>query len=74
MDIKAEKLDLIQWLSGLTDESIIAKIIAIKKEKLYAIEEISTDEVREIQEGLDQANKGDFISHDEVMKNPRKWG
>ncbi len=36
---------------------------------------LNTDEKdkEDIEEGLNQLDKGDFISHDEVMKNPRKW-
>lgn len=33
MDIKAEKLNLIQRLIELTDETIIAKINALRKDK-----------------------------------------
>jgi putative addiction module component (TIGR02574 family) len=33
MDIRAEKLDLIQWLTQLSDEKVIRKIKALRNEK-----------------------------------------
>ncbi len=36
MDIKAEKLDLIQWLTQLSDEKTINKIRALRNEKSHA--------------------------------------
>ena len=35
---------------------------------------ISDGEKREIEEGLDQLDRGEFLSHEEVMKDARKWG
>ena len=36
MDLRAEKLDLIQWLTQLSDEKIIRKIKAIRNEKAHS--------------------------------------
>lgn len=69
MDIKAEKLDLIQWLTGLTDETVIAKIKALKKEKADWWDTISAEEKAEIEEGIRQADKGETIPHNEVKKS-----
>jgi predicted transcriptional regulator len=34
---------------------------------------ITEAERKEIEEGIAQADRGEFISHEDVMKNPRKW-
>ena len=35
MDIKAEKLDLIHWIAGLTDEETVNKIKSIQQETIH---------------------------------------
>ena len=35
MDLQAEKLDLIHWLTQLSDKKIISKISALRNEKLH---------------------------------------
>jgi predicted transcriptional regulator len=73
MDIKAEKLDLIQWLTQLTDKKIINEIKALRKEKSDWWNDISNEEKAEIEEGLAQANKGEVVSHEQVMTKYDKW-
>lgn len=34
---------------------------------------ISEEERAEIEQGIAEADRGEFISHEEVMKNPKKW-
>ena len=34
---------------------------------------ISEEEKAEIEEGAKEIERGEFISHEEVMANPRKW-
>lgn len=36
-------------------------------------DEISNEEKAEIQEGVKEIEEGNFIAHEEVMVNPRKW-
>ena len=36
MDLRAEKLDLIQWLAQLSDENVIRKIKALRNEKAHS--------------------------------------
>ena len=73
MNIQAEKLGLIQWLTQLTDENVIAKIKALRSEKSDWWDDISIEEKTEIEEGLTQADKGEFKSHAEVRKKYEKW-
>ena len=38
MDIRAEKLDLIQWMAQLSDETIVRKIKALRNETVHSTE------------------------------------
>ena len=74
MDIKAEKLELIQWLAGVRDMGIIKEFINLKKSKeVDWWNTISAEERAEILEGIAQADKGEVIPHEEVMEKYKKW-
>jgi len=71
MDLKAEKLELIQWLAQLTDENIIAKIRNLRNEKTDWWDEISEEERSSIQVGLEELERGEGVSHETVVKKMR---
>ncbi len=71
MDLKAEKLELIQWLAQLTDENIIAKIRNLRNEKTDWWDQIADEERVSIQEGLEELERGEGVSHEEVLKKVR---
>jgi len=76
MDIKLQnkKIELIQWLSTLNDQSLIDKIMTLrKKEKTDWWNEISTAEKNSIEKGIQDANNGKLTSHSEVKKLYEKW-
>ncbi len=74
MDIQSEKLNFIQWFSGVTDLSTIKEFIAMKKEReLDWWDKISAEEKVEIDEGLAQADNGDVVHHNQVMDKHKKW-
>ncbi len=68
LDIKTEKLDLIQWLAGVSDQSIIQEFLALKKKKeVDWWDEISSQERIAIDEGLTQLDREETIPHQKVM-------
>jgi len=71
MDLKAEKLELIQWLAQLTDENIIAKIRNLRNEKTDWWDDISEEERSSIQEGSEELERCEGVSHDAVVKKVR---
>ena len=74
MDILAEKLNLIKWLTDVQEPSVIAQFIALKNEQQKDWwEEIGNDEKAEIEVGLAQADRGELVSHEEVMAKYQKW-
>ena len=73
MDILAEKLNLIKWLTELEEPSVIKQFIALKNERQRDWwDEIGEDERAEIEEGLAKAERGDVLFHEEVMAKYQK--
>lgn len=74
MNIQAEKLNLIQWLAGVNEPSIIKRFIALKQEQQVDWwNEIEAEEKAEIEEGLAQADRGEVLSHEEAMSRYQQW-
>ena len=74
MDIQAEKLQLIEWLARLNNTTTLKRFIALKKEpEKDWWDQLSREEKAEIEEGLSQANRGEIVSHREVMAKYKKW-
>ena len=76
MNIPAEKLKLIEWLAGLTDQTLIEKIKFLKENEsinLDSWEEISQAEKEAIDQGLEDAQNGKVTPHEEVRKRYEKW-
>ena len=74
MDIQAEKLSLIKWLTEVTEPSVIKRFIALKNNETSDWwDEIDGDEKAEIEAGLGQADRGEVVSHEEVMAKYQQW-
>jgi predicted transcriptional regulator len=76
MNIQAEKLGLIEWITGIDDNSIIEKLNDIRKQ--YFIEndwwdEISEDDKKSITKGLSDVAAGRVIPYSEVKKIYEKY-
>ena len=78
MDLQAD----IDWikseLSSVKDPNLIEafkQMLTYRKKQVKADwwNEVSASEKEEIEEGIKQIENGDFITHDEVLANPRKW-
>lgn len=74
MDILTEKLQLIEWLAKLNNTTVLKEFIALKKEQEKDWwDQIGVEEQSEIEEGIAQANRGEVVSHKEVMDRYEKW-
>ena len=74
INLQNKKIELIQWLSTLDDQSLIDKLMKLrKKEKTDWWNEISTDEQKSIEKGIQDADNGKLTSHSNVKKNYEKW-
>ncbi len=74
INLQNKKIELIQWISTLNDQSLIEKIMTLrKKEKTDWWNEISTDEKNSIEKGIQDANIGKLTPHSKVKKIYEKW-
>jgi hypothetical protein len=74
MDIQAEKLHLIKWLTDVNEPSVIKRFLKLKKtEESDWWDTISAEERVDIEEGIKQADAGELIPHEEVMAKYDKW-
>lgn len=73
MDIQLKKLEIIQWLTKLSEKSIIDEILVIKSKFSNTDEEYVIHELLELGEG-DILNDN-VLSHEQVMREMKeKYG
>ena len=74
MNIQAKKLELVQLILNTERPSILEKVEAVlKKEKVTDWwDEISEAEQKAIDKGVNEANSGKLIPHEEVMKEVKE--
>lgn len=76
MDIKIQnkKIELIQWLSTLSDKGVIDEIMQLRKsEKNDWWNEISEKERLSLEKGIEDADSGKLNPHSEAKKIYEKW-
>ena len=73
MNLQSKKLELVQLILNTEKPTILAKVEAVlKKEKgTDWWDDISQAEKESIEKGLAEADKGELIPHEEVMKEVR---
>lgn len=73
-NLQQKKIELIQWLSTLTDASVIEKLLKLRKEEQNDWwDEISEAEKASIDKGLKDAEEGKLKPHSEARKAYEKW-
>lgn len=74
VSIENKKIELIQWLSTLNDQSMIDKLMQFReKEKTDWWNEISASEKKSIEKGIEDAENGKLTSHSNVKAIYEKW-
>lgn len=74
-NIEIRKKNLQSWLSGLMDESIIFRLEQVKREGVDWWDILGTEEKAAIEEGIEQLDKGEHISHSDMRaKIKSKYG
>lgn len=74
MNLEARKYQFIQELVKVEDERVLEKLeLVLKANQNDWFDELSESEKAEIQIGLDQAEKGEVVSHEDVMRRFSKW-
>ncbi len=73
MDIKAEKLSLIEWLAGVEDSRVIKQFIALQKSNQdYINGKLTRQEKLAIDKGLQSIKDGKVQPHSSVMESTKK--
>ena len=74
LSIQNKKVELIQWLTTLNDESIIQRLIDFRNSQIKDWwQELSDSEINSIDKGIKDADKGNLVSHFEARKVYEKW-
>ena len=73
MNLETRKINIISWVSHLQDENILSRIEELQSQKDDWWNLISDEERAEIEEGIQQADRGELKSTDEVLSKYKKW-
>ena len=75
MSVATQKLNLIQWISGLQDSSTLKVLETIKEQSSMDDwwDDLSVAEKISIEKGLSDALTGKTTSHSEVKKRYEQW-
>jgi predicted transcriptional regulator len=66
MNLEARKLNLINWISSIQEEETLSEVEKIQKKKADWWDKVSSKDKKDIEEGLDQLDRGEFITRDKV--------
>jgi ATP-dependent protease ClpP protease subunit len=68
MKLESRKINLINWISTIQEEDILAEMERIQKERTDWWDTISNEDKQAINEGLKQLDEGQYISRSEARK------
>lgn len=73
MNLQAKKLELVQMILNTEKPAVLAKVEAVFKKEKGADwwDELGEDLKAELEESLAEADRGELIPHEEVMKEVR---
>jgi hypothetical protein len=66
MNLEARKLNLINWISSIQEEETLSEVEKIQMEKADWWDKVSSKDKKDIEEGLNQLDRGEFITRDKV--------
>lgn len=72
MNIEARKINLINWISSVQEEDILDEMEKIQKEKTDWWISLSNKDKKAIEEGLEQLDKGEFLTRSQVRNRIRE--
>ena len=73
MNLHAKKLELVKLILDTEKPAVLAKVEAVLKtdHDTDRLDEISEEEKKAVEDGLAEADRGELIPHEEVMKEVR---
>ncbi|MBN1951781.1 MAG: hypothetical protein JW801_11310 [Bacteroidales bacterium] len=66
MNLENRKINLINWLSSVQEENVLAKVEKIQEENTDWWDNVVEEDKKAINEGLEQLDKGDYLTRSEV--------
>lgn len=66
MNLEARKLNLINWISSIQEDNILDKVEKIQQEKNDWWDVISDNDKNAINEGIEQLDRGEHLTHSQV--------
>jgi predicted transcriptional regulator len=66
MNLEARKLNLINWISSIQEEETLNEVEKIQKKKADWWDKVSHKDKKAIEEGLDQLDRGEYLTRDRV--------
>ncbi len=70
MSLQTEKLELLEWLATLRDKALIKELVEWKR----AHQRVSIDQYnKELEQADQEIENGDFLTHEEALKEIRSW-
>ena len=75
MSLQAEKLDILQTILNTDDAGLISDVKALLYDRKGDwFDELNEDQQKDVLEGIAEADRGETVSHAEVVKLFGKWG
>ena len=70
MNIRAQKLELLEWLASLQDKALINELMKWKEEhQRIGVEQYN----QELEEADTEIDRGEYLTHEEAIKEIRSW-
>lgn len=66
MNLETRKLNLINWISSIQEDNILEKVEKIQQEKNDWWDVISDNDKNDINEGIEQLDRGEYLTHSQV--------
>ncbi|MGE4287373.1 MAG: hypothetical protein AB7E36_01700 [Salinivirgaceae bacterium] len=75
MNIETRKINLIHWITRLTDEEVLKQIENLKNKDADWWDELPESVRNSVEKGIEQADNGEMIPHENVIKEVKaKYG
>lgn len=66
MNLESRKINLINWISSLQEEDVLAQMEQIQREKNDWWDSLSHEDKKAIENGIEQLDKGEYITRSQV--------
>jgi predicted transcriptional regulator len=75
MNLQAEKLSLVQSILNINDRELLMELkTLIKQNEVDWFDNLSNSQKEDVLEGINDADQGRAMSHQEIVKKFGKWG